>query len=257
MADPTPLITADDVTLHFATLMTTLKSDADVMGAVTSLAFSAIAAAEREFEEDMRVTLRTRRYVSSISAESKTAGTDYDEVEDLYDYFTSSYPQRGHFTLRNSPVQSVQSVKLMYGSNMTLIEYPSQWIRVNRAMGNVSIVPALTNVSYMAGAFILPLLNGGALNHVVPQIVSIDYTAGIPDVASNYKWAHLRLALAQRAALTILPSVAEMVSTAASRDGVSTQFGEVGKRQAVLQNAVDKFKADFTQHHAPIIMAMI
>jgi hypothetical protein len=84
--------------------------------------------------------------------------------------------------LRESPVISVEGVRVKWPSNTTVIEFPAEWIQLRPESGQVNIVPAsgtLSQVLLTAGGSFLPLVASG--RDFVPNILEVEYTAGFAE----------------------------------------------------------------------------
>jgi hypothetical protein len=105
-------------------------------------------------------------------------------VGERYDYFRADYVNWVTIRLRNAPVISVESVKVLWPSNQEIIEFNSEWIKLRADAGQLNIIPAagtLSQVLFTAGGSFLPLLASG--RDWIPDLFSIDYTAGFAEGA--------------------------------------------------------------------------
>lgn len=96
-----------------------------------------------------------------------------------YDYYRGDYLNWTVIKLRESPVVSVEGVRVTWPSNTTVIEFPSDWIQLRPDVGQVNIVPTsgtLSQVLLTAGGSFLPLVASG--RDFVPNILEVDFTAG-------------------------------------------------------------------------------
>jgi hypothetical protein len=96
-----------------------------------------------------------------------------------YDYYRCDYLTWTIIRLRQSPVISVASVKVMWPSNTEVINFPTDWIQLRADMGQINIVPTsgtLSQVLMTAGGSFLPLVASG--REFVPNILEVDYTCG-------------------------------------------------------------------------------
>ena len=103
-------------------------------------------------------------------------------VDERYDYYRNDYVAWTIINLRESPVISVEKVRVTWPSNQTVIDFPPEWIQVRQDSGQVNIVPASGSLSQMlltAGGSFLPIIASG--RDFVPNMLSVDYTAGFPD----------------------------------------------------------------------------
>lgn len=118
---------------------------------------SAIARLERDFDIKIKPTRLVERY----------------------DYYRCDYLTWTIIRLRQMPVISVASVKVMWPSNTEVINFPTDWIQLRADMGQINIVPTsgtLSQVLMTAGGSFLPLVASG--REFVPNILEVDYTAG-------------------------------------------------------------------------------
>jgi hypothetical protein len=99
-----------------------------------------------------------------------------------YDYYRADYINWVTIKLRESPVISVESVKVIWPSNQEIIEFNSEWIKLRKDCGHINIIPAagsLSQVLYTAGGSFLPLLASG--RDWIPDLFEIDFTAGFAE----------------------------------------------------------------------------
>lgn len=103
-------------------------------------------------------------------------------AEEKYDYFRADYVNWVTLKLRNSPVISVESVKVVWPSSQEIIDFPAEWIKLRADSGQVNIIPAagtLSQVIFTAGGSFLPLMASG--RDWIPDLFSVDYTAGFAE----------------------------------------------------------------------------
>jgi hypothetical protein len=99
-----------------------------------------------------------------------------------YDYYRADYIQWVTIKLRQAPVISVESVKVIWPSNQEVIAFNSEWIKLRPDSGQINIVPTagtLSTVLFTGAGSFLPLLAGG--RDWIPDLFSIDYTAGFAE----------------------------------------------------------------------------
>ena len=103
-------------------------------------------------------------------------------VDERYDYYRGDYLNWTIIKLHESPAISVEKVSVKWPSNNAVIDFPQEWIQLRKDAGQVNIVPTSGTFSSVlltgSGSF-LPLLAAG--NDFVPNILSVDYTAGFPE----------------------------------------------------------------------------
>lgn len=153
--------------------------DADAQAAVIK---GKLRNVDARMQRELLVTMKTQR-IKADPESTFVLGRDYDIREDTYDYHRSQYAAFGWIRTRRRPIISVERVRLMMGPSNTVVTYPSAWIRVNHKSGHVSIVPTpgpgWSGIVLQTGQYFLPYLAGGWIRDSVPQIIAIDYTAGI------------------------------------------------------------------------------
>lgn len=96
-----------------------------------------------------------------------------------YDYFRADYINWVTIKLRQSPIISVASVKVIWPSGQEVIDFNEEWIKVRADAGQVNIIPAagtLSQVLFTAGGSFLPLLASG--RDWIPDLFEVDYMAG-------------------------------------------------------------------------------
>lgn len=101
-----------------------------------------------------------------------------------YDYYRQDYQNWMIIRLREAPVISVEAVRIKWPSNVTVLEFPDEWIQLRKDAGQINIVPTsgtFSQVLLTAGGSFLPLLASG--QDFVPNILEVDFTAGFADGA--------------------------------------------------------------------------
>lgn len=143
----------------------------------------AIDEAASEVEIDLNIRLFQTRIVSRPAQPDLVRGTDYDEVEDAYDYVKGDFDGFGTFRTKLRPIVSVQRIQIRYGDDtnpIQVVTYPEQWIMENTRMGIINIVPLLgMTPAQTASIMLLPVTASAMANRqLMPLIVALDYTAG-------------------------------------------------------------------------------
>lgn len=213
----------------------------------------ALDAADARMKREIHVTLKTLRVVSNPDPDA-VAGIDYDVEEEPYDYHRSQYGQFGYLRLNRQPVISIQRVRMMFGRDNKLVEYPLQWIRLNKKAGQISIMPTpgfgWSGAVLQTGQYLLPQLTSGWIRDDVPQVLSVDYTAGLGDrLYGDDEMADLRMMRYRLAAQEVLKDLAPMVagggvSKSISEDGASesTSYGRMA-----FSGTIDQIETDWKQ----------
>lgn len=96
-----------------------------------------------------------------------------------YDFYIREYENYGFLQLRNRPIVSVAKYALEYPAGEDVVDFPTEWLRIDRWAGQVQILPArgtFTQQLVSAGGGFLPLVFGGS--DYIPDIIRVEYTAG-------------------------------------------------------------------------------
>jgi hypothetical protein len=217
----------------------------------------AILSAEQEFQRELKVRFR-RTVVQTYP--TGVQGTDYDLQDDPYDLYQagSGRGSEWHFTLRYRPILSVERIALDISGTRTLLTYPADWIRLDRRLGTIALVP-VGGAALIADAGVfhllttgLPMLASRYHNGVVPKVVTIDYTAGYDNPDTRDDLADVRLHLAKAAALHLREMVVEAIPQSVSRDGVSVSLAGGQQMFTQLATTVEAWKQSWKRANAPV-----
>jgi len=147
-----------------------------------------------------------------------------DIFEDPYDYDVGDYLNWGYIALRRKPIVSVERIRLIYPTGQEIITYPIEWIKIFHKFSQIQIVPMAGSFKQYPligqGAMYLPLMSG-FLTKSVPQLIHVDYTAGLTVVPDDLKDAIYKLSaveILKTAGQGRFPGVASMSTSA---DGLS------------------------------------
>ena len=147
-----------------------------------------------------------------------------DIFEDPYDYDVNDYINWGFMILRRKPVISIERVRLIYPTGQTIIQYPNEWIKIYHRFGQMSIVPMAGSFNQYPligqGAMYLPLLSG-YLTRNIPQLIHVDYTAGLTTMPDD-----LRDCVYKSAAIEVLKAAGQgmapgMAALSTGADGLT------------------------------------
>ncbi len=98
---------------------------------------------------------------------------------DEQDFYRGDYEAFNLLQLDNYPVISVEEFRVQYPSGQTVVVYPAEWLRIDRAKGHLQVVPTAGTLSEIlvgqGGAFLPAIYNGMAY---LPQLFQVAYTAG-------------------------------------------------------------------------------
>jgi hypothetical protein len=112
------------------------------------------------------------------------------QITERYDYWRRDYQEYVFMKLRQGPViddlqgatlpdPTLTTVKVMWPSNVEVLEFDQSWIQIREDIGHINIIPAtgtLSQVLLTAGGAFLPLIASG--RDFVPNLYEIQYTAG-------------------------------------------------------------------------------
>ena len=174
-----------------------------------------------------------------------------DLFEDPYDYDINDYINWGFMVLRRKPIISVERVRLIYPTGQTIIQYPPEWIKMYKKPGQFQIVPMAGSFNQYPligqGAMYLPLMSG-FLTKSVPQLIHVDYTAGLEEIPDDLKDAIYKLAAIQillNAGQGKAPGVASLSTSA---DGLSENTTLTQSANTTLYGAqIKEYRADVKQ----------
>jgi len=218
----------------------------------------ALADADARIERELQVTLGTVR-VKSWPEAGLEKGDDYDVDEEPYDYHAEQFRRFGFLRLRRKPVISIERVRIMLGPENKILTYPSQWIRINHKLGHLSIVPTpgagWQGIVMQSGYYLLPYISFGYIQDNLPQIIAVDYTAGLGDGASygehfDPQYGDLRHQRGRLAAAEILLDLSNSVapgigSKSISEDGASQSVSYTRGGTTLFGAQIDRINTDW------------
>lgn len=216
---------------------------------------SAIADADARIRRELMIEMGTVR-VASWPDDDMVLGTDYDVEEEPYDFTSAQFRRWGFVRLRRRPVQSVQRVRLMLGRHNTILTYPQQWIRINKRSGHLSIVPTpgagWSGLVLQGGTYFIPYYSSGWMGDNIPQVIAVDYTAGLGGDYAKDEYADLRHQRARLAAAELLQYLAHakhpgVQSISISEDGASESVSYTRGGKPMFQDFIDAVEAEWRQ----------
>lgn len=98
---------------------------------------------------------------------------------EAHDYYREDFNAFSLIQLDNYPVISVEAFQVRYPSGQAIVEYPAEWIRLDRVKGTLQIVPTAGTLSEFVigqGGSYLPAIYSGMA--YLPQLFHVEYTAG-------------------------------------------------------------------------------
>lgn len=232
-----------------------------------------IARLEREFK-DFSMTPQVIKSTSVLGVKDcngnyvlppdPEAIAEADIFEDPYDYDVNDYVNWGYLALRRKPIVSIERVRLIYPTGQTIINYPKEWIKIYHKFGQFCIVPMAGSFKQYPligqGAMYLPLLSG-FLTKNVPQLINVDYTAGlisIPDDLKDAVYKGAAIEVLKIAGQAKAPGIAAL-STSADGLSESTTLTQSGGNQLFgalirqYEKDFEKFIADYKSNQTGMI----
>jgi hypothetical protein len=209
-----------------------------------------ITIAIARMERELRDFAITPKVIKCTGWEGGDFGTA-DIFEDPYDYDLNDYMNWGFLVLRRKPVISVQRIRLIYPTGQLIIQYPLEWIKIYHKFAQIQIVPMAGSFSQYPligqGAMYLPLMSG-FLTKSVPQLIHVDYTAGLSVVPADLTDAIYKMAaidILRNAGQSKAPGVA---SLSTSGDGLSENTTLTQSANTTLYGAqIKEYQADVKQ----------
>lgn len=101
------------------------------------------------------------------------------------DYYANDYNAFNFIQLDEYPVISVETFSVKYPTGQTIVEYPAEWIHVDKNKGHLRIVPTAGTLSQIligSGGSFLPVIYSGMS---LPDLFEIEYTAGFERIPAN------------------------------------------------------------------------
>lgn len=99
--------------------------------------------------------------------------------QELHDYYINDYVDFAYIDVYEYPVRSIIGVKAAYPPSETIIDFPNEWVRLNKERGQIQLVPTegtLSTIIIGRGGSFLPLVHRGL--GYLPQLFRVDYQAG-------------------------------------------------------------------------------
>lgn len=199
-----------------------------------------LIAAEAEIGRRLRVFLvPTRIFQSEPSQAEIDALKGQPWVKDTpQDYEPSMFDRDkwGLFVTRHHPIVSVDRLRfIMPSAGNNYFDIPPEWMRIDKKYGYVEILP-VTNATLITTS----VLGFTALTWQsrIPQMVHLDYTAGLSDVATKYP--DLLDAIKKLAVTKIITDSFLPQSGSISADGLSESMSvDIGKYNDLVDRIID------------------
>jgi len=166
-----------------------------------------------------------------------------DYVAERHDYHLTDYVSFAFLKLFHLPVLEVKEVRAMYPTGNSVQVYPSEWVKLEAAAGQINLVPTSgSSIVLLQNGSWLPLAYGG-VSHL-PHLWEVDYTAGMDQdniplliVDTICKWAVVNM-------LTIISNTVRplgVTSQSTSVDGLSQSRSFT---QPAFKAMLDQYRAE-------------
>ena len=204
--------------------------------------YSKLLAAEKSIARRLRVYLEPTYIVPDDAPQAELDALDASgkawAQEAAYDYSADFFigDRWGYLIAQSKTLVSVDSLQFVYPSAVNQVfTVPPEWIRLDRRMGQIRLVPATQTFMAPLGAFLMQALSGG---RVVPFMVQLRYTAGLKDAANQ--WPDLIDVIKKKAVLSLMEDAFLPQSGTISADGLSQSVSaDVGKYHDMIDEAID------------------
>ncbi len=205
-----------------------------------------LVAAERSMERELRVFFTPREMVTPATPQAERdalVGAGQQVVEEPgYDYDPALFQGNtwGLIELRQRPAISVSRIGFYYPAPTGLVfEVPLDWVRLDKKVGRISLVPTQTMLSLPLNAFIMSAIGGG---RNIPLMLHVRYRAGLENAATE--WPDLLTLIKRQAVLDIIGDRFIPGSGSVSADGLSQSISfEASKYQDDVDHKVEKLRS--------------
>jgi hypothetical protein len=145
----------------------------------------------------------------------------------------------GFLRLRQRPVVSVTSIRFVYPQPFSLLwDVPRDWIRLDKAAGDVQLVPGTGAFTAPMQGFVMSMLAGG---RTIPRMIQVRYRAGIANAARD--WPDLVETVLLMAQLRLLKGLMLPGSGSVSADGLSqSQNVSIGDYQSDIDARIERLR---------------
>jgi len=100
--------------------------------------------------------------------------------DERHDFYRADWNAFAFLSLRQRPALTIERLAIEYPNNQTVIEFPEEWIRLDKHGAQIQIYPGngiATNAFISTGGGFLPLIYGGA--DFIPGLIHVEYFAGL------------------------------------------------------------------------------
>lgn len=148
---------------------------------------------------------------------------------ELQDYNRNDYQAYNFIQLDNYPLISVEEFNVQYPTGQTVVNFPPEWLRLDKDHGHLRVVPTagtLSEILIGQGGSYLPAIYNGLMS--LPHLFEIRYTAGFDECRVPVNILDLIGMLASFGPLNIFGDLiagAGIANVSLSIDGLSQSIG--------------------------------
>lgn len=187
--------------------------------------------------------------------------------ESPYHYFKDDAAEFFKLNTKERPVTAVQRIRLMWNQDDVIMTVPSNWITFDRKSGHINLLAVRGAAQYASSAIALTTLQAAfGFKSYVPNIIAIDYTAGLPTnwtVLTEY--AALFRALTEYCAYAVLCDIGELYYAGhlsvhvddGQGMGQTFNLSRFEKRKAELYDSVMKFQQTWAGTETPFLFSVV
>lgn len=101
---------------------------------------------------------------------------------ELHDYYMQDWKEFNFLQLDQYPVIEVSQFRAQYPSGQAIVQFPTEWLRVDKEVGHMRMVPTagtLSEIMIGMGGHLVPMVFQGL--PTLPHLFEVTYTAGFED----------------------------------------------------------------------------
>jgi hypothetical protein len=248
------IISADDVRTHLGGL----AQYVDALGPeLAARAYAErIAAAEAWFQRTTRVRLAPTHIVTYPEE-----GQEYDIADDAYTLHGASSTRPIRVQLRWRPIIEMIQMTLEFHRGAEIIRFPASWERMNKRLGIVTIIPfgaAAPAVAAAGATMWLPVLGRSMWpQDTIPQLLAVDYRAGLENADTDPELADVRDCLGRAAAWRLIQDIPRLVPDSVTLDGFTQSFSRIHEMVEDLQTSVNTFVELYQGRERPMVVGIL
>lgn len=162
-----------------------------------------------------------------------------------HDYHTNDYLNYAFTRLFRQPAQSVQQVRAVYPTGQVIQVFPSEWVRLDPASGQIHLVPtsgSLAQVMLGGGNGYLPFIFAGL--SYLPQLWEVDYVSGFAVDALPRDVARVVCKLAAIEVLVLMSDLIGPLGVASSSLGLDGMSQSIARQLPAFKARIDQYRVE-------------